>query len=138
MGFLEAFASVVGGTKVEKTWPGLEASRCGSWLNWGYGYDEQYVESMGVSESGYGVLRRAPKPDVELAWIVWNRALLCVAAHTVDHGGGSRATAVRPSTPDADGPREGSWRRRLREVHESCPGGFYASDAPYGFLVHAY
>src|SRR4029078_3742839 len=69
---------------------------------------------MGVSESGYGVLRRAPKPDVELAWIVWNRALLCVAAHTVDHGGGSRATAVPPSTPDAGGPRDGPCHRVAR------------------------
>src|SRR5512140_1264212 len=93
---------------------------------------------MGVSESGYGVLRRAPKPDVELAWIVWNHMLLCVAAHTVDCGGGSRTTAFRSSTPNADGPRPRSWRRRLREVHESCPRGVYASDAPYGFRVHAY
>src|SRR6476661_1064215 len=30
MGFLEAFSSVMGGTKVEKTWPGLEPTRCGS------------------------------------------------------------------------------------------------------------
>src|SRR6185295_8194089 len=91
---------------------------------------------MGVSESGYSILRRPPKPDVELAWIVWNGAFLCVATHTLDRGSDSRATAFRPSTPNAGGTCAGSWRRQSRQVHESCSRGIYTSHAPYGIRVH--